>query len=61
MAKKTLQTAKKTQSKTQAPEKKHYVNPTETWWGKAVVWIIIFGMVGLIILSFVLSIVLGNA
>jgi hypothetical protein len=42
-------------------QKKHYVNPTETWWGKAIVWIIVFGMVGLIILTFVLSIVLGNA
>ncbi len=47
--------------KVESTEKKHFVNPTETWWGKALVWIIIFGMVGLIILTFVLSIVLGNA
>ncbi len=42
-------------------KKKHYVNPTETWWGKAVVWIIVFGMVGLIILSFILVLIGGNA
>ena len=41
--------------------KKHYVDPTQTWWGKTVVWIIVFGMVGLIILSFVAAIIWGNA
>ncbi|MBU1142146.1 MAG: hypothetical protein KKH92_00715 [Firmicutes bacterium] len=42
-------------------KKKHYINPTETWWGKAVVWIIVFGMVGLIILSFILALIGGQA
>ncbi|MCR3905655.1 MAG: hypothetical protein NUK62_01310 [Tenericutes bacterium] len=54
-------TKKKTESKETAPKKKHYQNPTETWWGKAIVWIIVFGMVGLVILSFVLALIHGNA
>ncbi|MFH0766505.1 MAG: hypothetical protein ABH890_02425 [Bacillota bacterium] len=41
--------------------KKHFQTPTETWWGKLIVWIIMFGMVGLIILSFVLAILKGTA
>jgi hypothetical protein len=41
--------------------KKHFVNPTDTWWGKAVVWFIIFGMVGLVILGFILAVAEGNA
>jgi hypothetical protein len=49
---------KKTNKET---EKKHFINPTETWWGKTIVWIIFFGMVGLLILTLVLSIILGNA
>jgi hypothetical protein len=53
--------ANKEKTPVKVETKKHYVNPTETWWGKAVVWVIIFGMVGLIILTFILSIVLGNA
>jgi len=43
------------------PNQKHYHNPTETWWGKIIVWILIFGMVGLIILSFVLAVISGTA
>lgn len=43
------------------PNQKHYQNPTETWWGKIVVWILLFGMVGLIILSFVLAVMSGTA
>ncbi|MBU1093079.1 MAG: TMEM43 family protein [Firmicutes bacterium] len=41
--------------------KKHFQTPTETWWGKLIVWIIMFGMVGLIILSFILAILKGTA
>jgi hypothetical protein len=41
--------------------KKPYKNPTETWWGKLIVWIIIFGMVGLVILSFILALLQGTA
>ncbi len=42
-------------------EKKHFKTPTDTWWGKAIVWVIMFGLVGLIILSFVLAVLSGNA
>ncbi|GEM_PF-646676 len=42
-------------------DKKHFKTPTETWWGKVIVWIIMFGMVGLIILSFVLAVLKGSA
>jgi hypothetical protein len=41
--------------------KKPYKNPTETWWGKIIVWLLVFGMVGGIILSFILSIINNNA
>jgi len=40
---------------------KHFQDPTQTWWGKIIVWILLFGMVGLIILSFVLAIIKGTA
>ncbi len=53
--------AQKVKTPKQVEPKKHYVDPTQTWWGKAVVWIIVFGMVGLVILSFVLALVAGNA
>jgi hypothetical protein len=42
-------------------KKKHFTTPTDTWWGKLIVWVIVFGMVGLILLSFILAIVSGNA
>jgi hypothetical protein len=42
------------------PEKKHYKNPTDTWWGKTIVWVIFFGMVGLLVLTLVLAIVMGQ-
>lgn len=41
--------------------KKPYKNPTETWWGKIIVWLLVFGMVGGVILSFILSLINGNA
>jgi len=41
--------------------KKPYKNPTETWWGKIIVWLLVFGMVGGVILSFILSIINNNA
>ena len=53
--------AEKAKKNTKELEKKHYVDPTQTWWGKAVVWIIVFGMIGLVVLSFVLALVAGNA
>lgn len=38
-------------------ERKHFKTPTDTWWGKAVVWIIFFGMVGVLVLALILAIV----
>lgn len=40
---------------------KKFTHPAETWWGKAVVWVIIFAMVGLVVVSFVLVIVNSQA
>lgn len=47
--------------KTNHPDQKHYTPPTETWWGKLIVWVILFGMVGLVVLALVLAIVNGTA
>jgi len=55
------QSAKKSTQRTNHPDQKHYKTPTETWWGKLIVWIILFGMVGLIILSLVVAIISGNS
>ncbi len=52
---------KKTTPVANEENKKHFQTPTETWWGKLIVWIIMFGMVGLIILSFILAIASGDA
>ena len=43
------------------PKKNHYQNPTEAWWGKAVVWLLLLGMVGAIIIGFIVAITSGNA
>jgi hypothetical protein len=53
--------AQKVKTPKNVEPKKHYVDPTQTWWGKTVVWIIVFGMIGLVVLSFVLALVAGNA
>jgi hypothetical protein len=40
--------AKKANTKvknTKVDETKPYVSPTETWWGKAIIWILVIGMV----------------
>lgn len=55
------QSTKKSTQQTNHPDQKHYKTPTETWWGKLIVWIILFGMVGLIILSLVVAIISGNS
>ena len=52
---------KKTEAVTNHPNQNHYHNPTETWWGKLVVWLLLMGMVGLIILGLVLAIISGSA
>jgi len=54
-------TAKKTETIDKDVTKKHFQTPTETWWGKLIVWVIMFGMVGLILLSFILAILKGTA
>ncbi len=53
--------AKKEITETAKPKKNHYHNPTESWWGKAVVWLLLLGMVGAIIIGFVLAVIDGNA
>lgn len=58
MAKKK-QPAKKT-NKVKVQEK-GYTDPTKSWWGKAIVWIIIFGMVGLILFTVIWAIIQGGA
>ena len=52
---------KKTNDATNHPNQNHYHNPTDTWWGKLVVWVLLMGMVGLIILGLVLAIISGTA
>ncbi|MDX9691097.1 MAG: hypothetical protein RBT45_01495 [Acholeplasmataceae bacterium] len=41
--------------------KKHYVNPTDTWWGKALVWALFVGMVGFVVIGLIVAIVNSNA
>ncbi len=38
-----------------------YKNPSETVWGKIILWLIIFGMAGLIIVSLILAIISSTA
>ena len=42
--------SKKNNKKQELP-KKEYKNPAETKWGKALIWIIIFGMAGILLIS----------
>jgi len=42
-------------------EKKHFVTPTDTWWGKALVWALFIGMVGFVIIGLIVAIVNSNA
>ena len=53
--------AEKAKKRTKELENKHYVDPTKTWWGKAIVWIIVFGMVGIIVLTLAVALLSGNA
>ena len=36
-------------------------NPLQTWWGKAVVWLMLIGMLGGIIFAFIFAIISGTA
>jgi len=42
-------------------EKKHFTTPTDTWWGKTLVWLLFIGMVGSVVVAFIFSIISGNA
>jgi hypothetical protein len=53
--------AKKEINETVKSKKNHYHNPTEAWWGKAVVWLLLLGMVGAIIIGFIVAVLGGNA
>jgi hypothetical protein len=53
--------SKKETTPVKVEKKKHFTTPTDTWWGKLIVWVIVFGMVGLILLAFIFAIVSGNA
>ncbi len=52
--------AKNEIKETVKPAKKHYHNPEESWWGKLIVWILLLGMVGAIIIGFIVAVVGGN-
>ncbi len=36
-------------------------NPLQTWWGKAVVWIMLIGMLGGILFAFIFALISGTA
>jgi len=45
----------------QSEEKQHYKMPFETWWGKILIWTLFVGMVGGVLLSFIVAIISGQA
>jgi hypothetical protein len=45
----------------QPEEKQHYKMPFETWWGKILIWTLFVGMVGGVLLSFIVAIISGQA
>lgn len=51
----------KKEMKTTGTTKNHYHNPTEQWWGKLVVWLLLLGMVGAIIIGFIVAVIGGTA
>ena len=53
--------AKKVTNQNKKPEKKHFVTPTETWWGKAIVWALFIGMVGFVVIGLIAVLIDGNA
>ena len=53
--------AKNNAKHSETPKKQHYLNPLETWWGKVIIWVLLMGMVGAIIIGFIVSIISGNA
>lgn len=45
----------------QPEEKKQYKMPFETWWGKILIWTLFAGMVGSVLLSFIVALISGQA
>lgn len=45
----------------QSEEKKQYKMPFETWWGKILIWTLFVGMVGSVLLSFIVALISGQA
>lgn len=39
----------------------HYKMPYETLWGKIILWLILVGMVGGVIISFIVALISGQA
>ena len=39
----------------------HYKMPYETLWGKIILWLLLIGMVGGVIISFIVAIISGQA
>lgn len=42
-------------------DKNHFVNPTETWWGKAIIWALVIAMVGGLVIGLIAAIINGGA
>ena len=45
----------------QPKEAQHYKMPYETWWGKILIWLLFIGMVGGVVISFIVALISGNA
>ncbi|MGB1097562.1 MAG: hypothetical protein ACPG2Y_03110 [Acholeplasmataceae bacterium] len=45
----------------QSEEKKQYKMPFETWWGKILIWTLFVGMVGSVLISFIVALISGQA
>lgn len=59
----SAKSVKDNKSKKTDLDKKEYKNPVETKWGKITIWILLFGMIGIVIISAVWVIVqaiIGN-
>jgi hypothetical protein len=53
--------AKKVGTPAKVDKKKHFTTPTDTWWGKTLVWLLFIGMVGSVVVAFIFAIIQGNA
>ena len=45
----------------QPKTEKHYKMPYETWWGKILIWLLFVGMVGGVLISFIVALISGQA